>query len=681
VPRSTLFWLGGVVDLSVALLLQSRAGPLYLGRDFRFLRPLTAIVNWGGSHLIPTGDPLAMPARSSTLTGFWQRRKLPLLAALLFVATLLLYAPALSHRFVNLDDNHYVSDNLRVTGGLTAENVYWAFHTFTMGHWHPLTWLSHMLDCQLFGINPAGHHASSVLLHAFNALLLFLLLARATGAPVRSFLVAALFAAHPLNVESVAWVAERKTVLCTLFSFLTLAAYGWYARTQSLLRYLLVLIGFLLALMAKSMAVTLPVAMLLIDYWPLQRLGPIAPASDPSGTRPTLWGLVLEKLPLLLISLIFSYLAVLAQHSTGTLIVTLPLQRRLQNAAVAYVAYIGKALWPARLSVFYPYSNSAPSWTMLGLALLLLTALTVLSLRLRRQPYLAAGWIFFLVTLLPVIGIIQVGGQAMADRYAYTPLIGLFVIAVWGLDALRERLRLSAAPLCLAALCAVAALGVATRVTLSYWQDSLTLFTHAERVVEKPDELIEVNLGLAYDSLNQPEEALRHYEIADTINPHSYLAHYNIGRYLLQHNRAGESIPESQQAIQDSGSPQITAFALGNLGEAYLVLGDYAHAEPAFAEALRIDPGSIPSLLGRGQALLRMQRFPEAEDQFAQALSLNPQPELYYLQGMALEGEQKNNLALDAYHRALHQDPGMTLAQTRIAALENQSKRTAEAPR
>jgi tetratricopeptide (TPR) repeat protein len=603
---------------------------------------------------------------------FWQRHTLLLLGALLFAATLLLYAPALSHQFINLDDNHYVTDNLYVTGGLTAENIHWAFHTFNMGNWHPLTWLSHMLDCQLFGVHPAGHHATSVLLHAVNALLLFLLLARATGAPVRSFLVAALFAVHPLNVESVAWVAERKTVLCTLFSFLTFAAYGWYARTQSLLRYLTVLVCFLLALMAKPMAVTLPVALLLIDYWPLERFGsPHAPA-----TRNAQLGLVLEKLPLLLISLIFSYLAVLAQHSSRALAVTLPLPLRLQNAAVAYVAYIGKAFWPARLSIFYPYPEGGPSWTVLGLALLLLVALTVLSLRLRRQPYLAAGWCFFLVSLLPVIGIVQVGNQAMADRYAYTPLIGLFVMTVWGLDALRERLRLSPVPVVLASLCALGALAVVTRVTLSYWQDSLTLFTHAERVVEKPDELIEINLGNAYDSLNQPEVALRHYEIAKAMKPSSYLAHFDIGTYLLQHGRTAESIPEFQAAILYSARPETTAAAQGNLGNAYLLLGQDALAEPAFAEALRIFPNSAPALFGHGQVLLHLQKYSDAEAEFSQALRIQPTPELFLMLGMALEGEQKFGLALEAYERALQYDPGMTLAKTRIAALQKRNAPT-----
>jgi tetratricopeptide (TPR) repeat protein len=435
--------------------------------------------------------------------------------------------------------------------------------------------------------------------------------------------------------------------------------------------------------MAKPMAVTLPVALLLLDYWPLRRFGPDALALDSQAlpnqalpnyaSRPSLLALVLEKLPLLLISMIFSYLAVLAQHSSSALIVTLPLSLRLRNAAVSYAAYIGKAFWPAHLSIFYPYPDGGPSASMLVLALLLLAAITVLCLLLRRRPYLAAGWLFFLVSLLPVIGLIQVGNQSMADRYGYTPLIGLFVMAVWGLDALRERLRLSAAPVVLAAVCAIAAFAVVTRVTLSYWQDSLTLFTHAERVVGQPSDLIEINLGNAYDSLNQPEEALRHYKIVAAINPNSYLAHYDIGTYLLQHGRTAESIPEFQAAIQYSDKPETTAAAQGNLGDAYLLLGQDAQAEPAFAEALRITPNSPPALFGHGQVLLHMKKYSEAEAEFSHALRIQPAPELFLLQGMALEGEQKFDLALNAYHHALQYDPGMTPAQTRIDALEKRN--------
>ena len=659
-----------------------------------------------------------MPARPSTLAQqaegsrsatialkeFWQRRRLLLLSAVLFAGTLLLYGPVVSHQFINLDDDQYVTRNPHVTAGLTAEGFRWAFHTFEMGNWHPLAWLSHMLDCSIFGLNPAGHHYSSVLLHALNAVLLFLLFARATGAVGCSFVVAALFAVHPLNVESVAWVAERKTLISTLFTFLTFGAYGWYARSvpnlpesgrlgapaaRSWPRYLIALAFFVLALMGKPMAVTVPVVLLLMDYWPLRPSKPTAglpgtpqwfggpeapsptkaPAPDETAARPGLWRLAIEKIPFLLVSLVFSGLAVIAQHSTGSLALALPLERRLQNAAVAYWAYIGKAVWPVRLSIFYPYAKSAPSWTWPGLALLLLIAIAVLSLRLRRHRYLAAGWLFFLVTLLPVIGILQVGNQAMADRYAYTPLIGLFVAAVWGLDALRRRLRLSAAPAALAALCTLAALAWVTRSTLSHWQNSLTLFTHAQQMSANPDELIETNLGAAYNAAGQAEEALRHFKIAKALDPHCYLALYNIGSYLVEHGRPAESIPEFQASIQYSGSRQNTLFAHANLGEAYLLLGDNAQAERAFAGALRLDPNSFVALLGRGQALLRMKRYSEAETEFARALRGRPQPELFYLLGVALEGEQRFDLALEAYTQALRLAPGMPPAQARLSEL------------
>ena len=612
-----------------------------------------------------------------------RRRKLPLLSAVLFAATLLLYQPVVSHQFINLDDDQYVTRNPHVTAGLTAEGIRWAFHTFEMGNWHPLAWLSHMLDCQIFGLNPAGHHYSSVLLHALNAVLLFLLLAGGTGAVGCSLAVAALFAVHPLNVESVAWVAERKTLISTLFTFLAFGAYGWFARSRSWPRYLLTLFFFVLALMGKPMAVTVPVALLILDYWPLRLFGDAnANRANDSAARPKLLRLTIEKLPFFLVSLIFSGIAILAQHSTGSLALTLPLERRLQNAALAYWTYIGKAFWPTHLSIFYPYPKSASSWMLPALALLLLIAVTVSAVLLQgpqsarcsqngdgRQPYLAAGWLFYLVTLLPVIGILQVGNQAMADRYAYTPLIGLFVAIVWGLDALRQRVRVCAALAWLAPIFALAVLAAVTRTTLSYWQNSLTLFTHAQQVAAQPDELIETNLGEAYKAAGQPEEALRHYQIAKALDPHCYLAYYNIGHYLLEHGRAGESIPEFESAIRYSGSRQNTLFAVANLAEAYLLVEDNAKAERAFAEALRLDPTSFPALLGRGQALLRMKRYAEAEDDFAQAIRVRPEPELYYLLGLALEGEEHFALALRAYNQAVQLSPGMAPAQARINAL------------
>jgi len=618
-----------------------------------------------------TAQPSTLPdsncaTAESGLAHAWQRRKLFVLGALLVAATLLLYSPASAHKFINLDDNHYVTENPHVVTGLRAENVRWAFQTFQMGNWNPLTWLSHMLDCQLYGLNPAGHHYSNVMLHAANALLLFLLLAWATGSIGCSLVVAALFAVHPLNVENVAWVAERKTLLCTLFSFLTLGAYGWYAQARSWPRYLLVLLLFLGSLMAKPMSVTLPVALLLIDFWPLRQL--FAGARDSAAHSPL--RLIAEKLPLLLVSLLFSGLAIAAQVSSNAVAGEIPLSLRLQNAAVACAAYIGKMLWPANLSIFYPYPMTGPSRPALVLSLLLLAGVSALCIRLRDQRYLGAGWLFFLVSLLPVIGIIQVGNQAMADRYAYTPLIGLFVMIVWGVDSLRARLRVSAITVPVVSACVLAALGATTHTTLGHWQNSLTLFLHAQQVARTPNELIETNLGKAYDAAGQPDEALRHFKVAIELNPASCLAHYNIGSYLLEHGRAAESIPEFQAAIRYSTSRWVTEYALGNLGGAYLALKEYEHAEKAFAETLRLAPNSFVALLGHGQALLRLHRYEEAEADFARALQRGPRPELLYLRGMALEGQGKTELARQAYRQTLQIAPEMNEARSRLAALK-----------
>jgi Tfp pilus assembly protein PilF len=608
------------------------------------------------------------------LASFWQRRKPFVLGALLVAATLLLYSPVTAHKFINLDDNHYVTENPHVTTGLRAENIRWAFHTFQMGNWNPVTWLSHMLDCQLYGLNPAGHHYTNALLHAANALLLFLLLAWATGATGCSFVVAALFAVHPLNVENVAWIAERKTLLCTLFFFLTLGAYGWYAQARSWGRYLPVLLFFVLSLMAKPMSVTLPVALLLIDYWPLQQLFGCSAATGPD--RRAACGpvrLIVEKLPLFLVSLLFSGLAIVAQGSSNAVIEGIALPLRIQNAAVAYAAYIGKAFWPAHLSIFYPYPKGGFSWAVLGLSLLGLVAVTALCIWLRNQRYLAAGWLFFLVSLLPVIGLIQVGNQAMADRYAYTPLIGLFVMVVWGIDSLRARLHLSSKAAAAVAVCALAALGATSRTTLGYWQNSLMLFLHAQQGAKTPSELIETNLGKAYEGAGQPEEALRHYKMALSLNPASYMAHYNIGSYLLEHGRAAESISEFQAAIRYSASRWVTEYAQGNLGEAYLLTHDYARSEEAFAEALRLAPNSFVALIGHGQALLRLHRYEEADADFSRALRGGPRPELLYLKGMALEGQGRLELAREVYRQALQLAPQMTEAQNRLAALAQQA--------
>src|SRR5438270_3144411 len=356
---------------------------------------------------------------------------------LLAVATLLLYNPVSRFQFINYDDDGYVTRNFQVRGGLSLKNVKWAFTTFDASNWHPLTWLSHMLDCQIFGLNASGHHYVNLLIHASIVVLLFVWLNRVTGSTWKAAFVAALFAVHPLNVGSVAWVAERKNMLSTLFWFATLLAYAWYVKRVSWQRYLVVAALFACGLMSKPMVVTLPCILLLLDFWPLERIYPASyfTATDPPPRFPfrRFLGLAAEKAPLFLLSAASSYITVIAQHKSGALRTNFefPLILRLQNAAYSYVAYLGKTLWPAKLTIFYPY-RTVPAWASVA-ALLILVAVTWLTVRFRRKyPYLTVGWLWYLITMLPVIGIIQVGDQAMADRYAYLTLIGFFIAIVWG---------------------------------------------------------------------------------------------------------------------------------------------------------------------------------------------------------------------------------------------------------
>ncbi|HEY6838925.1 MAG TPA: hypothetical protein VI389_09300, partial [Geobacteraceae bacterium] len=343
----------------------------------------------------------------------------PLIALSLLLVTLILFGRAGGFAFVNFDDPSYVAANSHVAGGLTPENVRWAFTSFHEANWHPLTWLSHMLDVTLFGLSPRGHHWVNVLLHGGNGVLIFLLLARLTGRTGRSAVVAFLFLIHPLHVEAVAWVAERKELLCTTFSLVTLLAYGSYAARPGTGRYLFALAAFACALMAKPMAVTIPCVLFLLDYWPLGRTATVGALK-----------LAREKVPFFLLTAASCIVTYVAQQQGGAVGTLFPLSVRVANAATAYVFYLGKTLWPARLAVIYPFTPSIPFWQMGG-ALLLLVALSLAAFRLRRRfPWLVVGWLWYLGTLIPVIGLVQVGLQAAADRYTYFPLTGIFIAAV-----------------------------------------------------------------------------------------------------------------------------------------------------------------------------------------------------------------------------------------------------------
>ena len=392
------------------------------------------------------------------------------IAAVLLALTLLIYLPVRSFDFVNYDDPDYVTNNPHVRSGITADSVAWALTSQDAGNWHPLTWLSHMLDCRLFDLNGGGHHLTNLALHALNSLLLFWLLWRLTGALWRSAWVALLFALHPLHVESVAWVAERKDVLSAAFFFLTILAYIRFVERRTPIRYLAVLLAFCLGLMAKSMLVTLPFVLLLLDVWPLQR-------SPKTAWRP----LLLEKVPLFVISLAASVLTFLAQRHAGAVtgVDSIPILARLGNACISYLTYLFETVWPAGLAAFYPLPVKLPAVQAIAAAAAVL-ALSVLAWRsVRSRPYLFVGWFWYLGILVPVIGLVQVGSQAHADRYTYLPLIGIFVVAAWSLASIVERWPRTQAIVTALAIASAAACAATTSRQLPYWQNTATLFNHA----------------------------------------------------------------------------------------------------------------------------------------------------------------------------------------------------------
>ena len=409
------------------------------------------------------------------------------LCVLLAAVTIALYSPVMGHSFVVLDDREYVVANSHIHGGLSWNTIKWAFASTEAANWHPLTWLSHALDYQLFALNPAGHHLDSVLIHALNAVLLFLLLAWVTKRVGPSLLVAALFAWHPINVESVAWVAERKNVLSTLFFLLAIGAYAWYARKPGWRRYLLMAALFAASLMAKPMAVTLPFVLLLMDYWPLERMsldGTESKSAGSSGAQPaTFVGLVLEKIPLLPLSAASSWITLQAQRPVVQSLEEFSFANRLQNALVSYGLYLWKMVWPAQLA-FYPHSIGAlPAWQW-TLSALVLIGVTALVVRFRSKRYLPVGWFWFLGTLVPVIGLVQVGEYAMADRYAYIPLIGIFIMIGWGMADLAEAKHVRAVWCAIAALCVLTALGSVTYRQIGYWESDYDLYSHTLAVAE-----------------------------------------------------------------------------------------------------------------------------------------------------------------------------------------------------
>jgi protein O-mannosyl-transferase len=464
---------------------------------------------------------------------FTGQRRTAVLCALLATATFGLYAPVIGHSFVVWDDHEYVVANPHIIGGLTWSTMRWAFTSTYAANWHPLTWISHALDVQLFELNPAGHHFDSVLIHSVNAVLLLLLLNWITNRIAPSFLVAALFALHPLNVESVAWVAERKNLLSTLFLFLAIAAYAWYARRPDWRRYLLLAGLFAAGLMSKPMVITLPPLLLLLDYWPLHRMSAQTESSSSpvAGRLPqlTVSKLLAEKIPLFLLSAASGWITLRAQGGAVRALYQFPPTVRIENALVAYTLYLWKMFWPARLAAFYPHpANTLPMWRVIVSALILV-AVTAAVLILHGKRYLLVGWLWFLGTLVPVLGLVQVGGAAMADRYAYSSLIGIFIMIAWGLDDWAEARKIRTAWRVIPALSVLTVLGFVTSWQITVWANEFTLWSHAVAITERNPfahsalavELLNPEVALAVQGepdldteQKRLEQARRHYEEA-----------------------------------------------------------------------------------------------------------------------------------------------------------------------
>lgn len=587
-----------------------------------------------------------------------------ILSLLLVAFTLALYNPVNHFPFINYDDNRYVSDNPRVQAGLTWSTVKWAFTTFYYANWHPLTWMSHALDCQLFHMNPAGHHFTSVLLHAVNVVLLFLLLLWSTRRTGPSFCVAALFALDPINVESVAWIAERKNVLSTTFFLLSLVAYGWYALKPQWKRYSVVAGLLACGLASKPMLVTAPFVLLLLDYWPLQRIQDwTAPPSVLPVRQAPAGRLFLEKLPLLLLAGASCVVTFLAQRASGALGTSpLPLRTRLENAIYSYAMYLRKAIWPTDLTVFYPHTAHSLPVTRIALAGLFLVAATAMVTKLRSREYLVTGWLWFLGTLVPVIGVIQVGSQAMADRYAYIPLIGIFVMIVWTVADWAKEKKLGLATQLIPTICLLIALSLATYRQIGYWRSSLDLWTHA-LAVTPPNFVAEVNLGQALTDLNRADEAYPLFVRAAQAGPNDPGTRVNIGTYLCQHGRQAEAIPQYEMALRFGSEPGLLATTYTNLGSAYSDLGDYAKSRASFEHALQLNPDQASAWSGIAFLLQKQGKLEEAIPAFARFAELQPSGQNFMQLARVLAQTNHRAEAITAYQQAVRLDPGLAMGQ------------------
>jgi len=601
-------------------------------------------------------------------------RQTLLLCFVLVAIVCAFYYPVIHNGFIRYDDDKYITDNSHLKAGLTWATVEWAFTTYEEANWHPLTWLSHALDCDLFGLNPVGPHCVNVLLHSANAVLLFLLLQYATGFRWRSLMVAALFAAHPVNVESVAWAAERKNVLSTLFFLLAFHAYVWYARQPGLRRYAAVAGLYALALMAKPQVITFPFLLLLWDYWPLGRIAfPDKVGSAARGERAfeSIRGLALEKVPLLLLSAASAVVTMQAQQAGGAVrtLTRYGLPVRLETAVISYVRYLGEAFWPAKLVAMYPHSSQLyPAWQVGAAALELLLISAAVVLRARQQRYLAVGWFWFLGTLVPMIGLVQVGEQSMADRYAYISFIGLFVMIVWLIADLASAHRISKRWLAVPAVVCILLLGILANRQVHYWHDTESFWIRTIALT-KNNYVAHGEFAAMLHEQGRTEEAMEQIRAVLAIHPDDAPANLVLAEYERSQGNLATAIERYQIVALRSANAGTRARAYTSLGYAYRQMGESTKARQAFETSLQLSPGQPAVMVALGVIKEREGDLSAAVQQYSHAMALQPTDVGYLLLAHALQEEGHADDANAALDRAARLSRNLPQAQLQAESL------------
>jgi Tfp pilus assembly protein PilF len=589
----------------------------------------------------------------------------------LILLIVIVYLQVGTFDFVDYDDGLYVTENSHVRNGLTIDGCIWAFTTTHEANWHPLTWLSHMLDSELYGLNPAGHHYTNIVFHTANTLMLFFILFSMTGSLWKSAFVAALFAVHPLHVESVAWVSERKDVLSTFFGLMMIGAYDFYIKIPSSKRFLLVFIFLSLGLMAKPMLVTFPFILLLLDFWPLRRTqfnnnDHPQPGKSTGFSSKKIFPLIVEKIPLFILTAVSCVITFFAQKSGGTVVPfdTLPLKERIANALISYAGYVFKAIWPQKLAYFYPYSISTFSvWQVCGAALLIVGALGGAIYLSRKYPYVPVGLFWYLGTLVPVIGLVQVSGQAMADRYTYIPLIGLFIVVAWGIPDMLNKWRFHKNFLCASAVIVLSALTARAFIQTSHWKNSIALFENAVKVTENNYHALN-NLATALVGKGKYDKAYFYLSRALKKNPKREDLRMNLANVLFLKGKPNKAVSQYQKILQTDAEDADVHYNLACVLSSQNKINEAVHH---YHEALIIDPKYSKAHYNLGNILIRQGKMKEALFHYAKAIEFNPDyVQAYNKIGFILLNQGKFKKAGVFFSKALQIDPRFSEARANL---------------